>query len=31
VTTFLMGLLPTYAEVGLAAPLFTLRIYKAFH
>jgi len=30
VTTFLMGLLPTYAEIGLAAPvlLSTLRILQ---
>jgi len=30
VTTFLMGLLPTYAEIGLAAPLLlsTLRILQ---
>jgi MHS family proline/betaine transporter-like MFS transporter len=30
VTTFLMGLLPTYAETGLAAPvlLSTLRILQ---
>ena len=29
VTTFLMGLLPTYAEISLAAPvLYTLRILQ---
>jgi hypothetical protein len=32
VTTFLMGLLPTYAEIGLAAPvlLSTLRILQEY-